>query len=74
MAATDPMAEGKASGVAFEERIAEVFRYMGFDAARIGGAGNTDVIVRWKKMMKGRLLLRSLMANRSQQGQLRTVT
>ncbi len=48
VAATDPMAEGKASGVAFEERIAEVFRYMGFDAARIGGAGNTDVIVRWK--------------------------
>lgn len=48
VAAKDPMAEGKASGVAFEENIAEVFRYMGFDAIRIGGAGNTDVIVRWK--------------------------
>lgn len=48
VAAKDPMAEGKASGVAFEENIAAVFRYMGFDAVRIGGAGNTDVIVRWK--------------------------
>ena len=47
-ASKDPMAEGKASGVAFEERIADVFRYMGFDAIRIGGAGNTDVIVKWK--------------------------
>ncbi len=47
-ASCDPMAEGKASGVAFEEEIAEVFRYMGFDAKRIGGAGNTDVVVRWK--------------------------
>ena len=47
-AARDPMAEGKASGVAFEEEIAAVFRYMGFDANRIGGAGNTDVVVRWK--------------------------
>ncbi len=47
-AACDPMAEGKAAGVAFEEDIAEVFRYMGFDAKRIGGAGNTDVVVRWK--------------------------
>lgn len=46
-ASCDPMAEGKASGVAFEEEIAEVFRYMGFDAKRIGGAGNTDVVVRW---------------------------
>ena len=44
----DPMAEGKASGVAYEENIAAVFRYMGFDAIRIGGAGNTDVVVRWK--------------------------
>lgn len=48
VAAKDPMAEGKASGVAFEENIAAVFQYMGFDAIRIGGAGNTDVVVRWK--------------------------
>ena len=47
-AARDPMAEGKASGVAFEEAIASVFCYMGFEAKRIGGAGNTDVVVRWK--------------------------
>ncbi|MBQ7432706.1 MAG: hypothetical protein IJV50_04475 [Lachnospiraceae bacterium] len=48
VAARDPMAEGKASGVAFEENIAALFRFMGFDAIRIGGAGNTDVVVRWK--------------------------
>ncbi len=47
-ASRDPMAEGKASGVAFEEAIANVFRYMGFDAKHVGGSGNTDVIVRWK--------------------------
>ena len=47
-ASVDPVAEGKASGVAFEEAIAEVFRFMGFDAKRIGGAGDTDVVVRWK--------------------------
>lgn len=46
--ARDPMAEGKASGVAFEENIAAMFRFMGFDAIRIGGAGNTDVVVKWK--------------------------
>lgn len=36
--AKDPMAEGKALGAAFEENIAELFRYMGFDAVRIGGS------------------------------------
>ena len=46
--ARDPMAAGKASGVAFEESIASILRYMGFDAKRIGGPGDTDVIVRWK--------------------------
>lgn len=48
IAARDPMAEGKAAGVAFEEAIADIFNYMGFRAKRIGGAGNTDVVVRWK--------------------------
>lgn len=48
IAARDPMAKGKGSGVAFEESIAEVFHHMGFEAKRIGGAGNTDVVVRWK--------------------------
>lgn len=47
-AARDPFAEGKASGVAFEEAIESVFDYMGFDVKRIGGSGNTDVVVRWK--------------------------
>jgi len=46
-AAIDPFAEGKASGVAFEEEIAKVFKYMGFEAKRIGGSGNTDVVVKW---------------------------
>lgn len=47
-AARDPSAEGKASGVAFEEAIAEMFDFMGFEAKRIGGSGDTDVVVRWK--------------------------
>ena len=47
-AANDLAAEGKGLGVAFEEAIAEIFCFMGFDAKRIGGAGETDVIVRWK--------------------------
>ena len=47
-AATDPVAEGKASGVAFEEAIAEIFSFLGFHAERIGGSGDTDVIVKWK--------------------------
>lgn len=46
--ARNPMAAGKQSGVAFEEAIAAVFEYMGFEAKRIGGSGNTDVVVRWK--------------------------
>ncbi|WP_271004147.1 restriction endonuclease [Listeria seeligeri] len=44
----DPGAEGKASGVAFEEAIAQIFCFMGFDAKRIGGSGDTDVILQWK--------------------------
>ena len=47
-AARDPVAGGKAPGVAFEEEIAAVFCHMGFDAKRVGGSGNTDVVVRWK--------------------------
>lgn len=47
-AAVNPMAENKASGVAFEEEIATVFCLMGFEAKRIGGSGDTDVIVKWK--------------------------
>lgn len=47
-AATDPMFEGKGAGVALEESISEIFTFMGFDAKRIGGSGDTDVVVRWK--------------------------
>lgn len=47
-ASVDPGAENKASGVAFEEEIAAVFRLMGFQAKRVGGAGETDVVVKWK--------------------------
>lgn len=48
IASTDPGAEGKNSGVAFEEAIAEIFCFMGFKAERIGGSGDTDVVVKWK--------------------------
>lgn len=47
-ASRDPGAEGRQSGLAFEEAIAEIFRLMGFDAKRIGGSGDTDVVVRWR--------------------------
>ena len=47
-ASVDPSAENKASGVAFEEEIAALFRLMGFQAKRVGGAGDTDVVVKWK--------------------------
>lgn len=55
-ASTDPLAEGKASGAAFEECIAAVFRYMGFEAKHIGGSGDTDVVVRWRDQ-KGETVL-----------------
>ena len=44
----DPSAEGKGSGVAFEEAIADIFCFMGFKAERVGGSGDTDVVVKWK--------------------------
>ena len=47
-AARDPYAEGKASGVAFEEAIAEIFNFMGFNAKRVGGSGDTDIIACWQ--------------------------
>lgn len=46
-AATDPGAEGKASGAAFEEFIRDAFAEMGFGARRISGSGDTDVLVQW---------------------------
>lgn len=50
IASREPMAEGKASGVAFEEAITTVFSNMGFEAKRIGGSGNTDVVIRWRDL------------------------
>lgn len=47
-AANNPAAKGKSPGTAFEEAIASVSRSMGFDAKRVGGAGDTDVVVRWR--------------------------
>ncbi len=47
-ASRDPSAEGKASGAAFEEAIYHLFRFMGFEAERVGGSGDTDVILRWR--------------------------
>lgn len=34
-AAIDPMAENKGAGVAFEEAIADIFRFMGFEAKKV---------------------------------------
>ena len=35
------------SGVAFEKSIEKAFKLMGFDAMRIGGSGDTDILVQW---------------------------
>lgn len=48
-ASVDPTAEGKNAGLAFEEAIADMFSYMGFDTKHIGGSGDTDVVVRWRQ-------------------------
>ncbi|WP_449373717.1 hypothetical protein [Arthrobacter psychrolactophilus] len=45
--AINPGADGKASGAAFEEAIREAFTEMGFNARRISGSGDTDVLVQW---------------------------
>lgn len=45
--ANDPSAEGRASGVAFEMALEQAFTRLGFRAQRIGGSGNTDVLVQW---------------------------
>lgn len=47
-ASKNPNAEGKPAGVAFEESIAEVMTFMGFETKKIGGSGDTDVVIRWK--------------------------
>lgn len=47
-ASHDPMAEGLGSGEAFERAVADAFVQMGFAARRIGGSGDSDVLVRWR--------------------------
>lgn len=44
---TDPSADGKAPGAAFETSIEAAFQHMGFQAQRISGSGDTDVLVQW---------------------------
>ena len=44
---TDPSADGKSSGEAFEISIERAFQHMGFKAQRISGSGDTDVLVQW---------------------------
>ncbi|HJA29807.1 MAG TPA: hypothetical protein IAA15_09630 [Candidatus Olsenella pullicola] len=46
--ARDPFAGEEGSGAAFEKSIAEVLSYAGFEVSRIGGSGDTDILVRWK--------------------------
>lgn len=45
--ASDPGADGKGSGVAFETSIESAFKLLGFRAQRISGSGDTDVLVQW---------------------------
>ncbi|WP_433138958.1 restriction endonuclease [Actinomadura nitritigenes] len=45
--ASDPSADGKASGAAFEAVLERAFRHMGFQTQRISGSGDTDVLVQW---------------------------
>lgn len=44
---TDPSADGMTSGAAFEISIERAFQHMGFQAQRISGPGDTDVLVQW---------------------------
>lgn len=45
--ASNPSADGKGSGVAFEMSIESAFKLLGFKAQRISGSGDTDVLVQW---------------------------
>src|SRR6202042_1390487 len=44
---SDPSADGKTLGAAFETSIESAFQHMGFQAQRISGSGDTDVLVQW---------------------------
>lgn len=49
IAAVTPDMDGKMRGLAFEEAIFDMFIYMGFKAEHIGGAGDTDIVLKWKE-------------------------
>ena len=48
VSSTDPTAENKPPGFAFEEAISDIFSSMGFQSKHIGGSGDTDVVVQWR--------------------------
>lgn len=43
----EPSGGGMGAGAAFESMIEKVFSLMGFNAHRISGSGDTDVVVQW---------------------------
>lgn len=53
--ARDPFAEKKIAGLAFEEAIAEIMRFMGFEVTKVGGSGDTDVLVEWYDNKKNKV-------------------
>lgn len=66
-AALDPLAGGRPSGTSLEICIERAFELMGFDARRIGGSGDSDVVVRWRDS-KGELRVASVDAKSSSSG------
>ncbi|MDQ7804603.1 restriction endonuclease [Amycolatopsis sp. A133] len=44
----EPHAGGEGSGRAFEKAVRDTFLALGFEARAVGGAGDTDVLVRWR--------------------------
>lgn len=46
--ARNPISENDNAGAAFEKAVAQVLSYAGFNVKRIGGSGDTDILVRWK--------------------------
>lgn len=47
-AATNSVLEGKNPVLASEEAISDIFSYIGFKTEHVGGAGDTDVVLKWK--------------------------
>lgn len=63
-ASIDPSAAGMASGQAFELSIEVAFELLGFDARRVGGSGNSDVVLQWRNA-EGELRVASVDAKSS---------